>query len=112
MREQSVKATTSLSVIVPAFNEQHLVVMSLDRLRFLAETPHLDRVKVIVVDDGSTDGTAAALEKYRRHLGEVPGANVEWIFLRHASNQGKAAAIRTGLAHADTELTAIHDADL
>jgi glycosyltransferase involved in cell wall biosynthesis len=112
MREQSVKATTSLSVIVPAFNEQHLVALSLDRLRSLAETPYIDRVKIIVVDDGSSDGTAAALEKYCRYLGEVQLANVEWIFLRHAANQGKAAAIRTGLEHADTELTAIHDADL
>lgn len=112
MREQPVKATTSLSVIVPAYNEEHLVVPSIDRLRSLGETTHLNRVKVIVVDDGSTDGTPVALEKFRRHLGEEPPANVEWIFLRHASNEGKAAAIRTGLTHADTELTAIHDADL
>jgi hypothetical protein len=39
MREKPVKATTSLSVIVPAYNEQHFVVPSLDRLRSLGETP-------------------------------------------------------------------------
>ncbi len=47
-----------------------------------------------------------------RSLAEAPAAKMEWIFLRHASNQGKAAAIHTGLTYADTELTVIHDADL
>ncbi len=106
------KLTTSLSVIVPAYNEQHLVVASIDRLRLLGQAEHLERVKVIVVDDGSSDGTAPALEKYCRSLRDAPTAKVEWIFLRHPSNQGKAAAIRTGLSRADTELTTFHDADL
>jgi len=112
MREPLLRSTTSLSVIVPAYNEQHLVAASLDRLRLLAESPLLDRVKVIVVDDGSSDETPAALERFSRFLADAPPANMEWIFIRHPSNQGKAAAIHTGLAHADTELTVIHDADL
>ena len=37
---------------------------------------------------------------------------MDWTFIRHPANQGKAAAIHTGLTHADTELTVIHDADL
>jgi glycosyltransferase involved in cell wall biosynthesis/phospholipid N-methyltransferase len=110
--EPSLKSTTSLSVIVPAYNEQHLVVPSIDRLRLLGESPVFDRVKVIVVDDGSSDQTPAAIEKYARALADAPALKVEWFFIRHPSNQGKAAAIRTGLAYADTELTAIHDADL
>jgi glycosyltransferase involved in cell wall biosynthesis len=112
MREPLLKSTTSLSVIVPAYNEQHLVAPSIDRLRLLGESPFLDRVRVIVVDDGSSDGTAAALEQFSRSLAGAPAAKLDWTFIRHPSNQGKAAAIRTGLVYADTELTVIHDADL
>jgi glycosyltransferase involved in cell wall biosynthesis len=112
MSEAHLKSTTSLSVIVPAYNEQHLVATSLDRLRLLGESTLLERVKVIVVDDGSSDGTAASLEEFQGSLAESPARNIEWIFIRHISNQGKAAAIHTGLEHADTELTVIHDADL
>jgi glycosyltransferase involved in cell wall biosynthesis len=106
------KSTTSLSVLVPAYNEQHLVAPSLDRLRILGESPLFDRVKVIVVDDGSSDGTAAALEQFCNSLADAPTPNIEWVFHRHTTNQGKAAAIHTALAMADTELTVIHDADL
>lgn len=112
MSDPHLKSTTSLSVLVPAYNEQHLIASSLDRLRLLGECPFLDRVKIITVDDGSSDGTAQALEQFSGSLAEAPVAKVEWIFLRHAANQGKAAAIRSGLAYADTELTVIHDADL
>jgi glycosyltransferase involved in cell wall biosynthesis len=112
MREPLLKSTTSLSVIVPAYNEQHLVAPSIDRLRLLGESPFLDRVRIIVVDDGSSDGTAAALEQFSRSLAGAPAAKLDWTFIRHPSNQGKAAAIRTGLVYADTELTVIHDADL
>lgn len=112
MSDPHLKSTTSLSVLVPAYNEQHLIAPSLDRLRMLSECPFLDRVRVIAVDDGSSDGTAQALEQFGASLAEAPAAKLEWIFLRHPSNQGKGAAIRTALAHADTELTVIHDADL
>jgi glycosyltransferase involved in cell wall biosynthesis len=112
MPDPFLKSTTSLSVIVPAYNEQHLVAPSLDRLRLLSESPFLDRVKIIVVDDGSSDETAAVLEQFSRSLEAAPATKMDWTFIRHASNQGKAAAIHTGLVYADTELTVIHDADL
>jgi glycosyltransferase involved in cell wall biosynthesis len=112
MHDPLLKSTTSLSVIVPAYNEQHLVAASLERLRLLGESPILDRVKVIVVDDGSSDGTAEALEQFGLSLADSLAAKLEWAFIRHQSNQGKAAAIHTGLLYADTELTVIHDADL
>jgi glycosyltransferase involved in cell wall biosynthesis len=112
MPDPHLKSTTSLSIIVPAYNEQHLVAPSLDRLRLLGECPFLDRVRVIVVDDGSSDGTAASLEQFSHSVADAPSAKMEWTFIRHPSNQGKAAAIRTGLRCADTELTVIHDADL
>ncbi len=107
------RMATTLSVIVPAFNEQYLIETSLARLRVLGECPLLDSIKVIVVDDGSSDGTSAAIDAFRKSLeSDQPGQKVSWIWLRHEKNSGKGAAIRTGLAYADTELVVIHDADL
>jgi len=103
---------TTLAIIVPVYNEQYLVESSLARLCSLGESDLLERVQVIMVDDGSSDRTSAVLERTRRSLEESGGGKMEWLFLRHQENQGKAAAIRTALAHANTELTVIHDADL
>jgi glycosyltransferase involved in cell wall biosynthesis/phospholipid N-methyltransferase len=107
------RTSTSLSVIVPVYNEQYLVATSLGRLRILAESPLLQRVRIIVVDDGSSDGTGKVLEQFRAQIeseGQHPA--FDWLFLRHEKNAGKGAAIRSGLAQADTELVVIHDADL
>jgi SAM-dependent methyltransferase len=104
---------TSLSVLVPVYNERHLVATSLSRLRVLAGSPLLQRIQVIVVDDCSTDQTPAVLQEFKESLlRDAGGDDVEWIFLRHERNQGKGAAIRTALDHAECELTVIHDADL
>src|SRR6266849_6696382 len=103
---------TTLSVLVPVYNEQFLVRASLERLLKLADSLLLSRVKIIVVDDGSTDQTHAELEAFQRALARISSGNLSWVFLTHEKNLGKAAAIQTALAHADTELTVIHDADL
>jgi len=100
-------------VLVPAYNEQFLIEASLARLGVLGESPLLDSIKVIVVDDASSDGTPEALQHFRASL-ESRGDNQKfsWIWLRHEKNSGKGAAIRTALAHVDTELVVVHDADL
>jgi glycosyltransferase involved in cell wall biosynthesis len=103
--------TTTLSVIVPVYNEQCLVQASLSRLRVLEETSLLSLVKVIVVDDGSQDQTGAALSQFQQEI-ENWGEKFVWKFIRHQHNQGKGKAFRTGLQFADTELTVCHDADL
>jgi glycosyltransferase involved in cell wall biosynthesis len=103
---------TSLSVLVPVYNEQHLVAASLGRLRLLEESPHLERIEVIVVDDRSTDGTPEVLERFREEHAGRPGSRISWTFLRHERNQGKGGAIRTALERATCEITVIHDADL
>lgn len=104
---------TTLSVIVPVYNEEYLVEGSLRRLAVLGDSPLLDRIRVIVVDDCSTDDTPARLRHYQASLAATAGkGKFEWLFLEHETNRGKGAAIRTALVHADTELTVIHDADL
>jgi len=104
---------TTLSILVPVHNEQYLVEASLARLAVLGASPLLRRVKVVVVDDHSTDDTPAALARFEAGLDANFGnGKFEWVFLRHDANRGKGAAIRTALEHADTELVVIHDADL
>lgn len=107
------RPTTSLSVIVPAYNEEYLIEASLARLSVLSESALLDSIKIIVVDDASTDGTAEAIRHFRDLL-ETRGSDpkITWAWLRHEKNCGKGAAIRSGLIHADTELVVVHDADL
>jgi len=107
------RTSTSLSVIVPAYNEKYLIETSLRRLQILAESPLLERIKIIVVDDASSDGTADVLARFREALhSEEVDPKLTWAWARHKKNSGKGAAIRTGLEHADTDLVVIHDADL
>jgi glycosyltransferase involved in cell wall biosynthesis len=104
---------TTLSVIVPVYNEQYLIEASLARLKVLGESSMLELVKIIVVDDASSDGTAAALESFRNSLAsQNSDPKMSWVWLRNEKNAGKGAAIRTGLAQVDTELVVIHDGDL
>src|SRR5262245_32405506 len=103
---------TSLSVLVPVYNEEHLVYASLQRLEVLETSDHLERVEVIVVDDCSTDRSADALERFRIERTGHDGSKMHWMFVRHAANGGKGQAIRTALAHATCDITVIHDADL
>ncbi len=103
---------TSLSVLVPCYNEQYLVQSSLARLRVLESSEDLEHIEVIVVDDCSRDGTAEALARFRAEEDARPGRKIAWKYLRHEANQGKGAAVRTALAHATCEISVIHDADL
>jgi glycosyltransferase involved in cell wall biosynthesis len=102
----------SLSILVPVYNEQYLLEASLKRLEALAESRWLERVRVIVVNDASTDHTGEVLRRFRDELVQTGSSRFEWVFLEHEKNQGKGAAIRTALQHADTDLVVIHDADL
>jgi glycosyltransferase involved in cell wall biosynthesis len=84
-----------VTFIVPAFNEARTIDEVLDRIAAL----QLD-AQVIVVDDGSTDGTG---DRAEQHAGVV--------VLRQA-NRGKGAAIRAAIPHADGEIVVIQDADM
>jgi glycosyltransferase involved in cell wall biosynthesis len=101
----------SLSVLVPVYNERYLVAASLQRLKILATSNLLSRVEVIIVDDGSTDGTSDILADFNRQIDSMSG-KLEWRSIRHSVNQGKGAAIRTAIGHASGDISVIHDADL
>jgi glycosyltransferase involved in cell wall biosynthesis len=88
-----------LSVVIPVYNEKETV------LRIIAKVLKLDFVKeVLVVDDGSTDGTRELLHE------AVFDGRVKLFF--HDRNRGKGAALRTGFGHVSGEIVAIQDADL
>lgn len=91
----------SVSVLVPAYNEQDTIVLVLQRLLAL----DLNILEIIVVDDGSTDATA---ERVRRTAGDDP----RMILVQCAQNRGKTAAIAQAIQLATSDILVIQDADL
>ncbi len=88
-----------LTVVIPVYNEIHTVEALLGRVR---EVPL--RLEVIVVDDGSTDGTRDVLPK-------LEGTLIDKLVM-HEQNAGKGAALRTGFQHATGDVVVVQDADL
>ena len=91
-------AEHKLSILIPVYNEWKTIRELLEKLIDLKVEK-----EIIVVDDGSNDGTSEILDKISHPLIKR---------LRHPENRGKGAAIRTGLAHASGDLVIIQDADL
>ena len=94
--------TPYLSVVIPAYNEERRIGATLARIVEYLERRSLD-FEVLVVDDGSLDGTVKVVDVYREH---------STTSLRHPRNLGKGAAVRTGLAASRGEWVLITDADL
>jgi glycosyltransferase involved in cell wall biosynthesis len=90
-----------LSVVIPAYNERATLRTAVERL---IQAELRLPVEILVVDDGSHDGTSETIKDH------VESGRVS--LLRHARNRGKAAAIRTGLDHATGDVFTILDADL
>jgi glycosyltransferase involved in cell wall biosynthesis len=86
----------TLTVIIPAYNEEDTILRVIERVR---EVPF--SLQIIVVDDCSSDRTAALVQ-------DLPGVEL----LRHQRNQGKGAALRTGFAQATGRIVVVQDADL
>lgn len=90
----------TVSVVIPAFNEIDTVETLLKRVRAVRLV-----WEVIVVDDGSTDGTRELLKK-------LEGEGVIDHLVFHPANRGKGAALRTGFDHATGDVVVVQDADL
>ncbi|MBI3210816.1 MAG: glycosyltransferase [Candidatus Solibacter usitatus] len=93
-----------LSILVPLYNEEEFVAAILARV-LAADLPGGLRREIIVVDDGSTDGSVEVVQALAREHSAIR-------LLRHDRNKGKGAAIRTALDAADGEYALIQDADL
>jgi glycosyltransferase involved in cell wall biosynthesis len=98
------KTPVELSIIIPAFNEERRLPQSLERVRsFLNSRPGSN--EVIVVDDGSTDGTAQLVEKMSADWPELR-------LLKNPGNRGKGYSVRHGMLEAVGEVVLFTDADL
>lgn len=94
---------STLSVVIPAFNEEQAILPILQRvlsLRPALAAAGVDGPEVIVVDDGSRDRTA-----------ELVGALPDVRIIRHGENRGYGAALKSGMRAAQGELIAFLDAD-
>ena len=92
------------SIIIPAWNEAATIERAV-RETAAVFVPIDPSAEIIVVDDGSSDGTAACVE-------QLAAEGMPVRVIRHASNQGKGAAVRTGALAAHGEWIVISDADI
>ena len=94
------KEVIVLSVLMPVYNERATVAKIVQRVRAIPLS-----MEIIVVDDGSTDGT-------REILSSLAASDPSVRVIFHERNQGKGAAVRTAIQHAQGEICIVQDADL
>ncbi|MCU0305627.1 MAG: glycosyltransferase family 2 protein [Thermoanaerobaculales bacterium] len=92
-----------LSILIPAFNEQATLETIVGRV--LAVDYRVDDVEVVIVDDRSTDSTYDVATT-------IAASDPRVRVIRHDLNQGKGAAIRSAMQHADGDVLVVQDADL
>jgi dolichyl-phosphate beta-glucosyltransferase len=95
----------ALSIVVPAYNEQSRLPETLDRLATFLNRSSLGPAEVLVVDDGSLDGTASIVKEWSR-------TDPRFRLLSNPGNRGKGYAVRHGMLKAAGDWRLMTDADL
>ena len=97
---------STLSIVIPAFNEGRTIHLILDRVKAVSLRDNIAK-EVIIVNDCSKDNTEEAIQAY---MGNNPELNIQYY--KHEVNQGKGAALHTGIQKATGDFVIIQDADL
>ncbi len=95
-----------LSIIIPAFNEEKTIHLILDKINSISLIDSIEK-EIVIINDCSTDKTEDVIKKF---ITENP--NITINYNSHNVNQGKGAAIHTGIKHANGDFIVIQDADL
>ena len=99
-------ALSSLSIVIPAYNEETRLPSTVEKLeRFLASSHGWDSIEIVIVDDGSKDKTAAMVEK-------LAAANPVFRLVKNPGNRGKGFAVKNGALHSQGDWLLVTDADL
>lgn len=110
--------SSGLSIVLPAYNEEARLGPALDELfAYLCSVPKgtlPDKVDVLVVDDGSADGTAALVRARAEYVGDgkVPARDCPELRLLSVAHAGKGSAVRAGMLAARGDLRIFADADM
>jgi dolichyl-phosphate beta-glucosyltransferase len=96
---------SSISIVVPAYNEEQRLPSTLDRIVEYLDQTHFAFAEILVVDDGSSDGTAAQATDFARRHSCVR-------LLRNPGNRGKGYSVRHGMLEATGDWALFTDADL
>jgi glycosyltransferase involved in cell wall biosynthesis len=100
------RTVKKLTILIPCYNESATIAIILDKIMDLHLYNNIEK-EVVVINDCSTDDTHLIIEEY---LEDNPNSGIKYI--RHQTNQGKGAAVNSGLALASGEYAIIQDADL
>jgi len=95
-----------LSIIIPAYNEEKTIHLILDRVKAVQLINDIEK-EIIITNDCSSDDTEGAIQRY---IASNPDLNIR--YQAHEQNQGKGAALHTGIQHASGDFLVIQDADL
>jgi len=98
------KENFKLSILIPCYNEVSSIDLIINKVLKNLEFYNFSNYEIVIVDDFSNDGTKKKLEMFSK--------NEKFRIILHDHNQGKGAAIRTGIKNIDGDILIIQDADL
>jgi glycosyltransferase involved in cell wall biosynthesis len=102
----SINEIRKLSIIIPAYNEEETILEILKKVSNAELSGNISK-EILVINDCSSDGTGRMVEDFL-----IANPNLDIKYFKHDSNQGKGAAIQTGISHATGDYLVIQDADL